>query len=429
VGLPYRPDQSGGAPSERCSSCPVKKRIYLDHAATTPPDPRVLEAMLPYLTRYWGNPSSLYTEAQEARRGLDAARRSVANVLGCQPREVVFTSGGTESDNLAVRGAAYAARQRGNHVVTSAIEHHAVLHTVQQLEKEGFRATYLPVDGQGFIDLAALERAVEPETILVSLMYANNEVGTVEPIAEAARVVKQKNRHVVFHTDAVQAVGMLDIDVGRLGVDMLSIAGHKIYGTKGTGALYVRSRTSFQPRHLGGSQERNRRAGTENVAGAVALAKAMELAMEEFEGRNSQYRSLRDRLLRELPTRVPHTSITGALDPAKRLSNSFSCCFHFVEGEAVLVALDLEGIAASSGSACTSGSLEPSHVLLAMGISEELARGSLRLTVGKDNTMDEVDHLLQVLPQSIARLRELSPLWRQASGAPAGGPGEATGAN
>ncbi len=407
----------------------MKKRIYLDHAATTPPDPRVLEAMLPYLTRYWGNPSSLYTEAQQARRGLDAARRSVANVLGCQPREVIFTSGGSESDNLAVRGAAYAARQRGNHIVTSAIEHHAVLHTVQQLEKEGFRASYVPVDSEGFIDLAALERAVEPETTVVSVMYANNEVGTVEPIAEAARIVKGKNRHTVFHTDAVQAVGMLDIDVDRLGVDMLSIAGHKIYGTKGAGALYVRSRTPFQPQQLGGSQERNRRAGTENIAGAVALAKAMELAVEELDGRNAHYRSLRDRLLQELPTRVPHTQITGPLDAARRLSNSFSCCFQYVEGEAVLVALDLEGIAASSGSACTSGSLEPSHVLLAMGISEELARGSLRLTVGKDNTTEEIDHLLEVLPLSIARLRELSPLWRQASESPTGDPGEATGAN
>lgn len=426
---PTAPAHRGGAASERCSSCPVKKRIYLDHAGTTPPDPRVLEAMLPYLTRYWGNPSSLYAEAQEARRGLDAARRSVANILGCQPREVIFTSGGSESDNLAIRGAAYAGRQRGNHIVTSAIEHHAVLHTVQQMEKEGFRTTYLPVDGQGFVDLSALERAVGPETTLVSVMYANNEVGTVQPIAEAARIVKEKNRHTVVHTDAVQAVGTLDIDVGRLGVDMLSIAGHKIYGAKGTGALYVRARTPFQPQQLGGSQERNRRAGTEDVAGAVGLAKAMELAIEESEARNAHYRSLRDRLLRELPARVPYTHITGALDPARRLSNNFSCCFRFVEGEAVLMALDLEGIAASSGSACTSGSLEPSHVLLAMGTSEELARGSLRLTVGKDNTMDEIDYLLGVLPESIARLRELSPLWRQASGAPAGESSEAPGAS
>ncbi len=395
----------------------MSERIYLDHAATTPLDSRVLEAMLPYLRDHWGNPSSLYAEAREARKGLDAARGTVAELLGCQPQEVVFTSGGSESDSLALRGAASAGRRRGNHIVTSAIEHHAVLHTVPKLEKEGFRATYLPVDGQGFVDLAALAEAVTPETVLVSIMYANNEVGTVEPIAEAARIVKERNRHCVFHTDAVQAVGMLDINVDRLGVDMLSIGGHKIYGPKGVGAVYVRSRTPLQPQILGGSQERNRRAGTENVAGAVGLAKAMELACGDMTSRTGQYSALRDRLLAEVPARVPFTQITGSLDPQRRLANSFSCCFRFVEGEAVLMALDLAGIAASSGSACTSGSLEPSHVLKAMGISEELARGSLRVTVGKDNTLADTDRFLDVLPGIVARLRELSPLWRAEAGA------------
>jgi len=399
----------------------MSERIYFDHAATTPLDPRVLEAMLPYLRDHWGNASSLYAEAREARKGLDAARRTVSELLGCQPQEVIFTSGGSESDSLAVRGAAHVGRRRGNHIVTSAIEHHAVLHTVQQLEKEGFRATYLPVDGQGFVDLTALAEAVTPETVLVSIMYANNEVGTVEPIAEAARIVKERNRDCVFHTDAVQAVGMLDIDVGRLGVDMLSIAGHKVYGPKGVGALYVRTRTPLQPQILGGSQERNRRAGTENVAGAVGLARAMELACGEMASRVAHYRALRDRLLTEAPARVPFTQITGALDPERRLANSFSCCFQFLEGEAVLMALDLEGIAASSGSACTSGSLEPSHVLTAMGISEELARGSLRVTLGKDNTPAEIDRFLDALPGIISRLRELSPLWRAEAGA-RGGP-------
>ena len=400
----------------------MSERIYLDHAATTPLDSRVLEAMLPYLREHWGNPSSLYAEAREARKGLDAARRTVAELLGCQPQEVVFTSGGSESDSLAMRGAAYAGRRRGDHIVTLAIEHHAVLHTVRQLEKEGFRPTYLPVDGQGFVDLEALAEAVTPETALVSIIYANNEVGTVEPIAEAARVVKERNRHCVFHTDAVQAVGMLDIDVGRLGVDMLSIGGHKIYGPKGVGALYVRTRTSLQPQILGGSQERNRRAGTENVAGAVGLAKAMELACGgEMASRTAHYRALRDRLLAEAPGRIPFIHITGPLDPERRLANSFSCCFQFVEGEAVLMALDLAGIAASSGSACTSGSLEPSHVLTAMGISEELARGSLRVTLGKGNTAAEIDRFLGVLPGIVARLRELSPLWRAAGGAGTGG--------
>ena len=399
----------------------MSERIYFDHAATTPLDPRVLEAMLPYLRDHWGNASSLYAEAREARKGLDAARRTVSELLGCQPQEVIFTSGGSESDSLAVRGAAHVGRRRGNHIVTSAIEHHAVLHTVQQLEKEGFRATYLPVDGQGFVDLTALAEAVTPETVLVSIMYANNEVGTVEPIAEAARIVKERNRDCVFHTDAVQAVGMLDIDVGRLGVDMLSIAGHKVYGPKGVGALYVRTRTPLQPQILGGSQERNRRAGTENVAGAVGLARAMELACGEMASRVAHYRALRDRLLTEAPARVPFTQITGALDPERRLANSFSCCFQFLEGEAVLMALDLAGIAASSGSACTSGSLEPSHVLTAMGISEELARGSLRVTLGKDNTPAEIGRFLDVLPGIIASLRELSPLWRAEAGA-RGGP-------
>jgi len=400
----------------------MSERTYLDHAAATPLDSRVLEAMLPYLREHWGNPSSLYAEAREARKGLDAARRTVAELLGCQPQEVVFTSGGSESDSLAVRGAAYAGRRRGNHIVTSAVEHHAVLHTVQQLEKEGFRATYLPVDGQGFVDLNVLAEAVTPETVLVSIIYANNEVGTVEPIAEAARIVKERNRQCVFHTDAVQAVGMLDIDVGRLGVDMLSVGGHKIYGPKGVGALYVRTRTPLQPQTLGGSQERNRRAGTENVAGVVGLAKAMELAHGEMASRTAHYSALRDRLLAEVPERVPFTDITGPLDPERRLANSFSCCLRFVEGEAVLMALDLAGIAASSGSACTSGSLEPSHVLTAIGISEELSRGSLRVTLGKDNTPAEIDRFLDVLPGVIARLRELSPLWRAEAGAGAGGP-------
>jgi cysteine desulfurase len=406
----------------------MSERIYLDHAATTPLDSRVLEAMLPYLREHWGNPSSLYAEAREARKGLDAARRTVAELLGCQPQEIVFTSGGSESDSLAVRGSAYAARRRGDHIITSAIEHHAVLHTVQQLAKEGFRATYLPVDGQGFVDLTALAEAVTPETVLVSIMYANNEVGTVEPIAEAARVVKERNPRCIFHTDAVQAVGMLDIDVDRLGVDLLSIGGHKIYGPKGAGALYVRTRTPLQPRILGGSQERNRRAGTENVAGAVGLAKAMELACGEMADRTAHYRTLRNRLLAEVPARVPFTDITGPSDPERRLANSFSCCFRFVEGEAVLIALDLAGIAASSGSACTSGSLEPSHVLTAMGIPEELARGSLRVTLGKDNTPAEIERFLDVLPGLVVRLRELSPLWRAEARAGSGGSGRATGA-
>lgn len=403
----------------------MRKRVYLDHAATTPLDPRVLEAMLPYLSDAWGNPSSLYAEAQEARKGLEGARRTVAGILGCRPQEIVFTSGGTESDDLALRGVAYGSRRpglpagrQGSHIITSAIEHHAVLHTAERLEQEGlpgqgFRVTYLPVDSEGLIDLAELDRAVGEDTTLVSIMLANNEVGTIEPIAEAARIVKEKNPHTAFHTDAVQAVGTLDVSVNRLGVDLLSIGAHKFYGPKGVGALYVRSRTPLQPQMLGGAQEKSRRAGTENVAYVVGMAKAMELAYGEFDARNAHYSALRNRLLDELPARVPYVHIAGPKEGSQRLSNSFSCCFEYIEGEAILMALDLQGVAASSGSACTSGSLEPSHVLTAMGLPLELARGSLRLTVGKDNTREEIEYLLEILPGIVSRLRALSPTWRE----------------
>ncbi|MBI5284089.1 MAG: cysteine desulfurase, partial [Chloroflexi bacterium] len=345
-----------------------ERRIYLDHAATTAPDQRVVAAMLPYLTSAWGNPSSIYAEAREARKGLDHARRTVAEVLGCKPNEVVFTSGGTESDNLALRGVAMAARHRGDHIITTAIEHHAVLHECQALEREGFRVTYLPVDGEGFVDLDALRAALDDRTVLVSVMHANNECGTIEPIAEVARIVKAHDPRIAVHTDAVQAAGALDIDAGRLGVDLLSIAAHKIYGPKGAGALFVRGRTPFVAQMLGGTQERNRRAGTENVAGAVGLATALRLAYDELDARNARLIAMRDRLLDELPRRVPDTIVTGALDRSRRLPNSASFAFANVEGEAVLLQLDLQGIAASSGSACTTGSLEPSHVLAAMGV-------------------------------------------------------------
>ncbi|HEV8574972.1 MAG TPA: cysteine desulfurase family protein, partial [Dehalococcoidia bacterium] len=363
-------------------------RIYLDHAATTPLDERVLEAMLPYLRDHWGNPSSLYGEAQEARRGLEGARRSIASILGCKQQELIFTSGGSESDNLALRGAAYAARQqgRGEHIVTTAIEHHAVLHTAERLQEEGFRVTYLGVDGEGFIDLKDLEDAVTEDTALVSIMHVNNEVGTIEPIEEAARAVEAKSPRALFHTDAVQAAGMLDINVDRLGVDMLSIGAHKFYGPKGVGALYVRQRTPIQWQQLGGGQEKNRRAGTENVSGVVGMAKALELAYDELDARNAHVRDLRDRLLDGIRERIPHVHITGpqpetiAPRPARpevskdraeqprrsnggataprpvrperaagaveglradrRAPNNFSACFEYLEGEAILIALD-----------------------------------------------------------------------------------------
>jgi cysteine desulfurase len=386
-----------------------EQRIYVDHAATTPTDPRVVEAMLPYLTSGWGNPSSIYYEAREARKGLDAARRTVAGVLGARPTEVLFTSGGTEADNLALRGVAYGARKRGNHIMTTSIEHHAVLHTAERLEQEGFRVTYLPVDREGFVDLEALEKALDDETTLVSVMYANNEVGTIEPIEDIVRIVKAKDPRIVVHADAVQAAGYLDLDVDRLGVDLLSLAGHKIYGPKAVGVLYVRSRTPFVPQTLGGSQEKGRRAGTESVAQAAGMAAALRLAEEERAARIEHVRPLRDRLLEELPERVPGTHVTGPLDASRRVPANFSCCFERVEGESVLLQLDLNGVSASSGSACTTGSLEPSHVLLAMRVPHELARGSLRVTLGKDNTPEEVERLLDAIPSAVEKLRSLAP--------------------
>jgi cysteine desulfurase len=387
----------------------MQRRIYLDHAATTPVDPRVMAAMLPYLTTCWGNPSSVYQEAREARKGLDDARRTVAEVLGARPAEIVFTAGGSEADNLAIRGVLAATRRRGHHVITSAIEHHAVLHTVQALEREGLcRATYLPVDGEGVVDLDALEGAVGDDTVLVSVMLANNEVGSVQPVAEIARIVKRRNPRALVHTDAVQAAGALPLEVDALGVDLLSLAAHKFYGPKGVGVLYVRGRTPLVPQVLGGAQERNRRAGTENVAGAVGLAVALRLATDERAARVAHATRLRDRLLEGVPARVPGVRRTGPPPGPRRIAGNASFCFAGIEAEALLLQLDMSGVAASAGSACTSASLEPSHVLLAMGVPEDLARGSLRLTVGVDNTDADVDYVLEVLPRFVARLRALS---------------------
>jgi cysteine desulfurase len=391
------------------------RRVYLDHAATTPTDPRVVEAMLPFLTDVWGNPSSIYAEAREARKGLDGARRTVAGILGAKPNEIVFTSGGTEADNLALRGVAAAAKARTGGtsarpaIITTAIEHHAVLHEAEALEKDGFRVTYLPVDRDSIVDLQALREALDDQTVLVSVMYANNEVGAIQPIAEIARIAHEYNPRIAVHTDAVQAAGALDLDVDALGVDLLSIAAHKIYGPKGVGVLYVRGRTPFLPQTVGGSQERNRRAGTENVAGAVGLATALSIATEERIARNEHVVGLRDRLLDEVPRRIPDAIITGPEDRDRRLPNSASFAFKHLEGEAVLLQLDLQGLAASSGSACTTASLEPSHVLVAIGVPEEYLRGSLRLTLGHENTIDDVDHLLEVLPRAVERIRGLQP--------------------
>jgi len=384
----------------------MKKRIYLDHAGTTPVHPKVLEAMLPYFSEVYGNPSSIYQEAQQARKALDEARKTVADILGAIPGEIIFTSGGSEGDNLALKGAAYAAKKKGNHIITTKVEHHAVLHACEALEKEGFRVTYLPVDMYGVVDMEEMERAIGPDTILISVMHANNEVGTIEPIAEIGRLIKGKN--ILFHTDAVQAVGSLDVNVDRLGVDFLTMSGHKFYGPKGVGALYVRRGTALRTQVHGGSQEKNRRAGTENVAGIVGLATALRMAYEEMESRNAHVSRLRDRLLSAVPASIERTRVTG--HPTNRLPNNASFCFEYIEGESILLNLDMMGVAATSGSACTSASLEPSHVLTSMGVPVEVAHGSLRLTLGIDNTEEDIDYVLTILPGIVEKLRMMSPM-------------------
>ncbi|MBV8087245.1 MAG: cysteine desulfurase NifS [Chloroflexi bacterium] len=380
------------------------KFIYLDHAATTPVDPRVVEAILPYYTEKFGNASAIYSLARESRRALDNARETVAQVLNAQPREIVFTACGTESDNAALKGVAEANQDRGNHIITTAIEHEAILETCKYLEKRGFRVTYLPVDEQGTVDLLELEKALTGETILVSVMMANNEVGTIQPLAEIAELIK--GRGIYFHTDAVQAGGSLDVDVDKLGVDMLSLSGHKFYAPKGVGVLYVRSGTRLMPQMLGGGQERNRRSGTENVAQIAGLARALDLAAEDRGSDNERIQRLRDKLVHGVLSAIPDAQMTG--HPTNRLPNNASFVFKAVEGEQVLLALDLNGVGASTGSACTSASSEPSHVLTAMGIGAALAHGALRLTLGRSTTEDEIDAVLGLLPDIVAKQRTLT---------------------
>lgn len=391
----------------------LKKGIYLDHAATTAVDPRVVEAMLPYWTEQYGNPSSIYRLGREAAKAVKAARETVADILNADPSEIIFTSCGTESDNLALRGVAFARRAlgKGAHIITSSIEHHAVDHTVDQLAKRfGFEVTKLPVDQYGLVDPEDVVKAIRDDTVLISIMYANNEVGTIEPIAEIGEIARA--RGIPFHTDAVQAGGALSLNVKELRVDLLSLSAHKFYGPKGIGVLYVRKGVPLWPMQTGGSQEQNRRAGTENVAYIVGLAKALELAYAELEETNRRLIALRDRLIAGVLERIPHVQLTG--HPTKRLPNSASFVIHYIEGEAMLLNLDLKGIWASSGSACTSASLAPSHVLTAMGYPPEIAHGSLRLTLGKENTAEEIDYVLDTLPGIVQKLREMSPLYQPA---------------
>ncbi len=384
--------------------------IYLDHNATTPVDPLVLEAMLPYYKGLFGNASSVHEFGRLARKGIDEARQKVASLIGAKDVDtIVFTGSGTESDNFAVKGAAEALKSKGNHIITSSIEHHAVLNTCKFLEKNGFKVTYLPVDKFGIVDLTALKNAVTDKTILITIIYANNEMGTIEPIQEIAQIARDNN--ILFHTDAVQAAGKLPVDVSRLGVDMLSLSAHKIYGPKGVGALYVKKGVKLTPIIHGGHHEKNRRAGTENVAGIVGFGKAAELALKNMPQETEYIRGLRDRLENGILESIKHTYLNG--HPDKRLCNTSNISFEFLEGESIILNLDMEGVAVSTGSACTSGSLEPSHVLTAMGIDPVRTQGSLRFSLGKDNTEDDIDFVVKILPPIIDKLRKMSPLYKE----------------
>lgn len=376
--------------------------IYLDHAATTPLDRRVLDAMMPFLTTEYGNASSIYTLGRRAMQAIDGAREQIANIINCRPTEISFVGCGSESDNLAIKGIAFASQKKGKHIITSSIEHHAVLHTCQYLERFGFTTTYLPVDEYGRVSPDDVARAITDQTVLVSLMYANNEIGTIEPIEEIGRICRE--RKVPLHVDAVQAGGTLPIDVKALNVDLLSLSAHKFYGPKGVGVIYVRQGVRILPQLQGGSQERGRRAGTENVAGIVGMAEALRLAREESPAVEPRLRALRDQLIQGILT-IPRSRLTG--HPTDRLPNNASFAFEGIEGESILLSLDLFGIAASTGSACTSGSVEPSHVLLALGLPPEWSRGSLRLTLGKENTREDIEKVLSVLPRVVEKTRKL----------------------
>ncbi len=380
--------------------------VYLDHNATTPTDQRVVETMLPYFSKSYGNPSSIYRLAQEAHEAEEIARDKVAEILGARSEEITFTSGGTEADNLAIKGVAYANRERGNHLITSKIEHHAVLNVCQWLEGEGYEVTYLGVDKYGTVDLDELREAITDKTILITIMHANNEIGTIEPVGEIGEIAKEHG--ICLHTDAVQTVGKIATEVDELGVDLLSLSGHKFYGPKGVGALYIRRGTPILPLIHGGHHERNRRAGTENVPGIVGLGKACEIALKEREEEAGKLKALTERLREGIFDKVEDVIFNG--HPEQRLFNTLNICIKRVEGESMLLNLDLKGIAASSGSACTSDSSEPSHVLSAIGVPPDVAHGSVRFSLGRDNTEDDVEQVIEVLPSIVEKLRAMSPI-------------------
>ena len=385
------------------------EKIYLDNAATTPVRKEVVDAMLPYFTESFGNPSSVYQIAQMNKKAIDDARETIANALGARANEIFFTSGGSEADNWALKGIAYANKAKGNHIITTKIEHHAVLHTCEFLEKNGFEVTYLDVDEYGMVHPEEVEKAIKDTTILISIMYANNEIGTINPIKEIGAIAK--THKIPFHTDAVQAVGQVRIDVNEQNIDLLSLSGHKINGPKGMGVLYIRRGLKIENLIHGGAQERGRRAGTENVPGIVGLAKAMELAYTDFEAKIEKMTKLRDKLIHGILEAIPYTKLNG--HPTMRLANNSNIGVQYVEGESLLLLLDMNGIAGSSGSACTSGSLDPSHVLLAIGIPHEKAHGSIRFTLGTQNTEEEIDKVIEVMPGIVQRMRDMSPLWEE----------------
>jgi cysteine desulfurase len=384
------------------------RRIYLDHAATTPTRPEVVKVMLPFFADAFGNPSSIYSYGQEARGAIEEARTKVAELIGARNDEIIFTSGGTEADNFGLKGVAYANERKGNHIITTSIEHHAVLEVGKFLERRGLRITYLPVDKYGLVDPDDVRKAITDKTILISVMHANNEVGTIEPVEEIGEIAKEAG--IYFHSDAVQTVGHIPVNVDKLKVDLLSISAHKLYGPKGVGALYVRKGTKLVSLIHGGEQEKRRRAGTENVPAIVGLGKAVELAGQEMEREIERLAGLRDKLIKGLGEKIDHIHLNG--NPSKRLPNNVNLSVDFVEGESILLNLDLEGICASTGSACSSASLKPSHVLLALGLTPEQAHGSLRFTLGRENSEADVERVLEVLPGIVAKLRAMSPLLR-----------------
>ncbi len=385
----------------------MKKMIYLDNAATTRTAPEVVEAMLPYFSELYGNASTVYEFGAKSKEAVTAARETIANAIGAKDNEIYFTAGGSESDNWALKATAEAYKDKGQHIITSKIEHHAILHTCEWLEKNGFEVTYLDVDEFGVVKLDELKKAIRPDTILISIMFANNEIGTIEPVAEIGKIAREHG--ILFHTDAVQAFGQLPINVDELNIDMLSSSGHKLNGPKGIGFLYIRKGVKIRSFLHGGAQERKRRAGTENVPGIVGFGKAAELALATMEERTAKERKLRDHLMERVLKEIPFTRVNG--DRTNRLPNNVNLCFQFVEGESLLIMLDMKGICGSSGSACTSGSLDPSHVLLAIGLPHEIAHGSLRLTLGEDTTLEDIDYTVDAIKEIVTQLREMSPLY------------------